>query len=112
MRLAFRVEPHHINGMSHCHGGMLMSFADIAWGRVISIERSSYWVTVRLTTDVISSANLGEVIDGASEWCHADDLFTVQGRIWTGNRTLMTGTGLFKAVAGRSPRPGEKAFVT
>jgi acyl-coenzyme A thioesterase PaaI-like protein len=42
--------------MTNAHGGMLMSFADMAWGHVVSVETSSYWVTVRLTLDFLSSA--------------------------------------------------------
>ena len=65
--LGFRVEEYHTNGMNNCHGGMLMSFADVAWGRVISVEKSSFWVTVRLTCDFLSSAKLGDWVEGSSE---------------------------------------------
>ena len=34
----------------------------------------------------------------------------MRGRIWTGERTLMTGTGIFKALSPRKPRPGEIAY--
>lgn len=109
---AFRVEEHHTNGMRNAHGGMLMSFADMAWGHAVSVERSSYWVTVRLTCDFLSSARLGEWVEGDGEsLSERDGLFTVRGRIWTGERTLMTGTGVFKAIQPRAPRPGEKAFA-
>lgn len=109
--LGFRVEKHHTNGMANCHGGMLMTFADMAWGRVISVERSSYWVTVRLTCDFLSAAHLGDFVEGAAELIsEEDDVFTVRGRIWTGDKLLMTGTGVFKAIAPREPRPGERAY--
>ena len=39
-----------------------------------------------------------------------DLLFTVRGRIWAGDRTLITGTGVFKALSPRKPRPGELAY--
>ena len=32
---AFRVEEHHTNGMLNAHGGMLMTFADMAWGGAV-----------------------------------------------------------------------------
>jgi acyl-coenzyme A thioesterase PaaI-like protein len=109
---AFRVEEHHTNGMRNAHGGMLMSFADMAWGHAVSVESSSYWVTVRLTCDFLSSARLGEWVEGAGEAVsEAEGLYTVKGRIWTGERTLMTGTGLFKALQPRAPQPGEKRFA-
>jgi acyl-coenzyme A thioesterase PaaI-like protein len=90
---------------------MLMSFADMAWGRIISLQKSYSWVTVRLMTDFLSSAQLGEFVEGQGELLAEEDLvFTVRGRIWTGERTLMTGTGIFKALSPRKPRPGEIAF--
>lgn len=109
--LGFRVEEHHTNGMSNAHGGMLMTFADMAWGHVVSVETSSYWVTVRLVCDFLSSARLGEWIEGGAEVLSTEDgLYVVRGRIWTGERTLMTGTGVFKPIGPRPPRPGEKAY--
>ena len=109
--LGFRVEKHHTNGMKNCHGGMLMTFADMAWGRVISVARSHYWVTVRLTCDFLAAAHLGDFVEGAAELiAEEDDLFTVRGRIWSGEKLLMTGTGVFKAIAPREPRPGERAY--
>lgn len=110
--MGFRVEERHTNGMSNAHGGMLMSFADMAWGNIVSVETSSYWVTVRLTLDFLSSARLGDWVEGGSEVLStADDLYVVRGRIWSGERTLIAGSGVFKPIQRREPRPGEKAFV-
>lgn len=110
--MGFRVEPHTTNGMSNAHGGMLMSFADMAWGHIVSVETSSYWVTVRLTCDFLSSAHLGDWVEGAGEvLSRADGLYIVRGRVWTGDRALMAGTGIFKAIQKREPRPGERAYA-
>ncbi|MEZ5996288.1 MAG: PaaI family thioesterase [Hyphomonadaceae bacterium] len=109
--MGFRVEEHHTNGMTNAHGGMLMTFADMAWGHVVSVETSSYWVTVRLTVDFLSSAKLGDFVEGGGDVLSTDDgLYMVRGRIWTLDRTLMTGLGIFKPIQRRDPRPGEKAF--
>jgi len=109
--LAFRVEEHHTNGLGNCHGGMLMSFADMAWGRVISVEKSHHWVTVRLTCDFLSGARLHEWVEGDA-FIIADEegVVTVRGRIWSDDRLLMTGAGVFKILGPRAPRAGEKAF--
>ena len=110
--LGFRVEAHHTNGMSNAHGGMLMSFADMAWGQVVSVETSSYWVTVRLVCDFLSSAHLGEWVEGGAETLAAEDgLYIVRGKVWAGNRVLMTGSGVFKPIEARAPRPGERAYL-
>ena len=111
-RLGFRVEEHHTNGMANCHGGMLMTVADVAWGRAISVARSHFWVTVRLTCDFLSAAKLGDWVEGGSEIiAEEDDVYTVRGRLWSGDRTLMTGTAVYKVIGARPPRPGEKAFA-
>ncbi len=110
--MGFRVEEHHTNGMTNAHGGMLMTFADMAWGHVVSVETSSYWVTVRLTCDFLSSAHLGDWVEGAGQVLSTeDDLYVVRGRVWCGERTLITGSGVFKPIQRRDPRPGERAFA-
>jgi acyl-coenzyme A thioesterase PaaI-like protein len=109
--MGFFVQEHHANGMMNAHGGMLMTLADVAWGHVISVEKSSFWVTVRLTCDFLSGARMGDWVEAGSEILSSDgDLYTVRGRVWCGERTLITGTGIFKAMSGRDPRPGEKAW--
>lgn len=109
--MGFRVESHHVNGMANAHGGMMMSFADMAWGHIVSVETSSYWVTVRLSCDFLSGAKLGDWVEGNSEVLSREgDLFVARGRIWVGDRTLMTGQGIFKALDKREPMPGEKAY--
>lgn len=100
---AFLVAEHHTNGMQNCHGGMLMAFADTVWGHSISTRKSHHWVTVRMLTDFLSPARLGEWIEGTSELVASEgDIFTVKGRIWTGDRTIMSGTGVFKSVGPRA----------
>jgi uncharacterized protein (TIGR00369 family) len=103
---AFLVCEHHTNGMMNCHGGMLMAFADTAFGHAVSLrKRNHYWVTVRLVTDFLSAAKLGDWVEGNATVVGADDdLYTVQGRIWSGDRTLMTGTGVFKTLGARGER--------
>ena len=51
LSLGFRVEERHTNGMGNAHGGMLMTFADMAWGQVVSVEMSAYWVNFIATGD-------------------------------------------------------------
>ena len=103
---AFRVSDHHTNGMMNCHGGMLMAFADVAFGHVVSLRTGGrFWVTVRLLTDFLSAARLGDWVEGTGELVGRDgDLFVVQGRIWCGERTILTGTGTFKML--EDPRIG------
>jgi acyl-coenzyme A thioesterase PaaI-like protein len=109
---AFKVAEYHCNGMMNAHGGMLMSFADMAFGHAVSVDRSHWWVTVRLMCDFLSGAKVGDWVEGTGEIVSVDeDLYTVRGRIWVADRTIMTGSGIFKAIERREPRPGEKAFA-
>lgn len=97
---AFMVEEHHANGMHNCHGGMLMAFADMAFGHAVSLHAGDFnWVTVRLMVDFVSAAHIGDWVEGSAELVgRDDDLSTVSGRIWVGSRTVMTGTGIFKTL--------------
>lgn len=109
--MGFRVDERHTNGMLNAHGGMLMSLADMAWGHVVSVETSSYWVTVRLTCDFLSAAKMGDWIEAGGETLSVEDgLYIVRGRVWCGDNTLITGNGIFKPIRRREPRQGEKAY--
>lgn len=102
---AFLVAEHHTNGMKNCHGGMLMAFADMALGHAITKRANRFWVTVRMVTDFLDAAHIGDWVEGTGEIAAIDDdFFTVQGRIWTGERPIMTATGVFKALGVRAAR--------
>jgi hypothetical protein len=54
---------------------------------------------------------LGDWIEGGGDVLSTDDdLFMVRGRVWCGDRILIAGSGVFKPIQPRDPRPGEKAF--
>ena len=102
---AFLVQEHHTNGMKNCHGGMLMAFADMAFGHAVTMAHHRYWVTVRLLTDFLSPAEIGDWVEGTGEITGDEgDFITVRGRIWCGGRTIMSGTGVFKALGERPHR--------
>jgi acyl-coenzyme A thioesterase PaaI-like protein len=102
---AFLVGEAHTNGMKNCHGGMLMAFADMALGHAITLAENRYWVTVRMVTDFIEAAAMGDWVEGSGHVTGRDgDIYTVSGRIWSGERTIMTATGVFKALGVRPPR--------
>ena len=98
----FRVGEHHTNGMENAHGGMLMTFADMAWGGAVENDDDTWWVTIRLVCDFLSGAPRGSWIEGRGVVIsEVDGIHTVEGRIWTGEKTLMTGTGIFKVIERR-----------
>lgn len=106
----FLVTDKHTNGMGNCHGGMLMAFADMAFGSAVTYGLHRYWVTVRLVTDFVSAARLGDFVCGDARIEGVLGGFaTTRGRIWAGAadpedpqaRLLMTGSGLFKLLGAR-----------
>jgi acyl-coenzyme A thioesterase PaaI-like protein len=102
---AFLVSEAHTNGMKNCHGGMLMAFADMALGHAITLNANRYWVTVRMVTDFIEGASVGDWVEGTGTVAGQDgDLYTVTGRIWCADRIIMTATGIFKALGVRPPK--------
>ncbi|WP_321488433.1 PaaI family thioesterase [uncultured Hyphomonas sp.] len=107
---AFRVEEHHTNGMMNAHGGMLMTFADMAWGAAVEKDDDTWWVTVRLMCDFLSGAKQGSFVEGKGHVIgRQDDVFTVEGKIWADDKLLMRGTGIFKVIERREGQ--EKPFT-
>jgi acyl-coenzyme A thioesterase PaaI-like protein len=96
----FRVQPHHVNGRGACHGGMLVAFADLAWGkRLAAYGFDAGWATVRLTTDFLAPAPLGAWVEASSTVVGRDgDLFTLRGDIRAGELVVMTGSAIYKGM--------------
>ena len=100
---AFRVEEHHTNGLMNAHGGMLMTFADMAWGAAVEKDDDTWWVTVRLMCDFLSGASLGSFVEGKGHVIgKQDDVFTVEGKIWAGRQAADPGYGHLQG----DPAPG------
>lgn len=98
----FRVGPHLTNTLNNCHGGMLMGFADMAFGHAISHRTGDNWITVRLLLDFIAGAPAGAWVEATGEIVSADASFrTIKGRIWSGETLIATGTGIFKVLTPR-----------
>lgn len=101
--MGFRIEKRHVNGRGDCHGGMLVGFADISWGMPLWGLYDAGWATIRLMTDFLSNTTEGAWVEGSSELLKRQgDLFTVRGRIWSGERTLLTGTAVYKGMVRRA----------
>lgn len=95
---AFIVEEKHINNSGlNCHGGMMMAFADLALGIAVRTRFDRPWVTVRLITDFVAGAKLGELVEGTGKiYGIENDFITIKGEIWSGERTLVICSGVFK----------------
>lgn len=101
-RRGFFVQKHHLNGNGTCHGGMLSAFADVCFGMAVG-HTYDKWVTVRLMTDFLSSAQLGEWVEGGGDiTSDIDGFVTTKGQLWCAERVLMTGTAVYKGLERKS----------
>ena len=87
MVAAFRAEHKHMNAGGVVHGGALMTFADYAlFALALTGENDGYGVTVAFTSEFISGAKEGELIEARGEVVGG-------GRSLTFVRGLMTADG-------------------
>ncbi len=98
MRCAFRAEEKHMNLGGRMHGGCLMTFADIALFQTAYQEmEGKNGVTVQLDSTLIDGGYVGELIEATGEVVRAGgSLIFVRGQITTGDRTLMTFSGIIR----------------
>ena len=98
----FRVAERHINAGGVCHGGMIMTFADILCASAVMGVADPPFVTIRLTTDFLGPAMLGEWLSGTGEAELAGDgAVAVRGTMKVDDRLIATSSGLFKRMRPR-----------
>ncbi len=88
----------HMNGAGMAHGGLLMAFADAVLGTAVSLSvDGAPCATMTLNTDFVAAAKLGERVEGEAEVTRKTrSVVFVQGRLFVGDKTLMTATGIWK----------------
>lgn len=97
-RYGFIALPKHMNGAGSLHGGLLMTFADVAMSRtarlVAAVEACN---TISLTADFVGPGKLGDLVEAAVRVTRRTRTIIFQSAsITVGDRTLMTATGLWK----------------
>ena len=67
--LGMRVEKQHCNPMDVCHGGMLMSFVDMAMpmGAIYQEDIHRFMPTISLTTDFLAPVPLGAWLEARTD---------------------------------------------
>ena len=67
--MGIRVAPHHCNPVGACHGGMLMTLADVIMGFGLGdlADDGRFVPTVNLTADFLAPAPLGALVWGRAE---------------------------------------------
>ena len=107
MVLAIHIEDRHTNTRHIAHGGFLVTMLDTALGIVVSSSREPAQpiVTVSLTTNFVASASPGDWVEA---YVNID---RIGGRLAyasctlvAGDRTIMTGSGVFALMKPVTPR--------
>lgn len=67
--LGFRVEERHCNPRRQCHGGMLMTLADMTAGIGVNVQEKlhRFLPTIKLEGDFIAVAGIGDWLEGTCE---------------------------------------------
>lgn len=94
----FYVLERHCNSMGIAHGGQLVSFADALLGMAVYRLTRRAPITVRLTSDFMASAKLGDWVEGKGTVIKADnDVVFVNAEIYVADKTVLMAQGVFKA---------------
>lgn len=95
----FEVKPHHLNHGGVLHGGMLMTFADMLLGKAARAVEPKPCATISLNCDFVAAARLGEWVRGTSRVVRKTrSILFLSGEVFTGERTILTASGLWKVI--------------
>lgn len=99
-RFAFVALPKHMNSAGSVHGGLLMTFADIAMSRTSRLATGARSCsTVALSCDFAGPGRQGDLIEIRVRVTKTTrTLVFLSGGIAAGERALMTATGLWKII--------------
>ncbi|GHF25331.1 thioesterase [Kordiimonas sediminis] len=93
----FRVLENHCNVGGFCHGGMIMTFADIVMSRAVLEKADRPFVTVRMVTDFTGPAALGDWVTGHARICGLEgSLVSLNGEICVDNTPIAGLNAVFK----------------
>jgi uncharacterized protein (TIGR00369 family) len=103
-RCAFRAEQKHMNAGGRMHGGVLMTFADIAlFMLAYEAMEGQRGVTVQLDSTFLDAARVGDLVEAVGEVTRAGgSLVFARGQIVSGERLLFTFSGVIKKMKPRS----------
>lgn len=96
----FVEEAHTNNHLRTCHGGALMTFADVALGfGVVDALGAVNCATAQLQTYFVSAAKVGEFVTCRPELVRRTaQLIFIRGLICVGERTVASADGIWKVL--------------
>ncbi len=98
-RCAFVSERRHLNGGGMLHGGLLMSFADFALFAIARDHLEGMGVTVAFNSEFVAAGPANALIEATGEVTKAArSILFVRGKIFSGDTTIMTFSGIIKKI--------------
>ncbi len=101
---AFRVDERHVNSLGVAHGGMLATFADVVLAKAAILAASGPTVTVRMVTDFLGPARLGDWVEGRARVVRTTrSLVFVRAELTVGRHPILTADGVYRILDRRRP---------
>lgn len=101
----FIAEKRHMNGGGFMHGGCFMTFADYSCFVIAEDHTQGPSVTVNLSGDFLSSANIGDVIESTGEVTRAGGrLIYVRGLVTANGKPALSFTSVITRVKRDPPK--------
>jgi len=97
---AFQADRRHANDRGVVHGGMLVTFADQAFGELVldSVGRK-LCATIQLNIHFIAAVQIGDFVEGRAEMVRVTrSLVFVRGMLTVGDRTVAAIDGIWKVL--------------
>jgi len=97
---AFQADRRHANDRGVVHGGMLVTFADQAFGELVldSVGRK-LCATIQLNTHFIAAVQIGDLVEGRGEIVRGTrSLVFVRGMLSVGDRAVAAIDGIWKVL--------------
>ena len=97
---AFTADARHVNDRGVVHGGMLVTFADQAFGELVldSVGRR-LCATVQLNTHFIAAVQVGDLVEARGEIVRGTrSLVFMRGLLTVGERTVAAIDGIWKVL--------------
>lgn len=108
------VDERHVNVGGVCHGGMLLSLADVAMGASTFTAGNGHpCATIQMDGHFLAAAKIGQrLIAVATQLRKVRELSFMQCEIWAGDRQVMRASGTWKYLAsGAAGATGKGAIV-
>lgn len=105
MRLAFRAEERHLNGLGVVHGGCLLTFADHAIFMFAHKElEGAPSVTVTLNSEFVGASHFGDLIEATGEVVRAGkSIVFTRGLVTSKGEPLLVFSATIKRIRPKTP---------